>query len=150
MGSPGGITKCYCMLSRYLYPFIVRARLAASMPCLAVCLTNQLILYLNSQDEAIRHNSMIPLDIFQASSTTPLKTSWIRLPSPPTLSQVMGWGMKQLRGILSDFEGHSNVSGKVQVMNLVLVDNLKVRMNRTAFLAVLLKHIFLVKLIFYP
>ncbi|KAG5301360.1 SNF7 family protein [Histoplasma ohiense] len=76
-------------------------------------------------DEAIRHNSMIPLDIFQTSSTTPLKTSWIRLPSPPTLSQVMGWGMKQLRGILSDFEGHSNVSGKVQVMNLVLVDNLK-------------------------
>ncbi|QSS59945.1 SNF7 family protein [Histoplasma capsulatum] len=63
-------------------------------------------------DEAIRHNSMIPLDIFQTSSATPFKTSWIRLPSPPTLSQVMGWGMKQLRGILSDFEGHSNVSGK--------------------------------------
>lgn len=60
----------------------------------------------------------------------------------------MGWGMKQLRGILSDFEGHSNVSGKVQVMNLVLVDNLKVLMNRTASLAVLFKHIFLVKLIF--
>ncbi|KLJ09109.1 hypothetical protein EMPG_15471 [Blastomyces silverae] len=76
-------------------------------------------------DEAIRCNSMIPLDAFQTSSASPFKTSWIRLPSPPTISQVMGWSMKQLRGFLSDSEGHSGGSGKLQVMNLVLVDNLK-------------------------
>ncbi|PGH02454.1 charged multivesicular body protein 7 [Blastomyces parvus] len=76
-------------------------------------------------DEAVRCNSMIPLDAFQTSSTSPFKTSWIRLPSPPTVSQVMDWSMKQLRGFLSDSEGHSGGSGKLQVMNLVLVDNLK-------------------------
>ncbi|OJD18649.1 hypothetical protein AJ78_01345 [Emergomyces pasteurianus Ep9510] len=76
-------------------------------------------------DEAIRYNSMIPLDTFQTSSTSPFKSSWIRLPSPPTISQVMGWSMKQLRGFLSDFEGHSGGSGKLQPMNLVLVDNLR-------------------------
>ncbi|OAX85157.1 hypothetical protein ACJ72_00459 [Emergomyces africanus] len=76
-------------------------------------------------DEAIRYNSMIPLGTFQTSSTSPFKTSWIRLPSPPTISQVMGWSMKQLKGFLSDFEGHSGGSGKLQAMNLVLVDNLR-------------------------
>ncbi|EGE81282.1 SNF7 family protein [Blastomyces dermatitidis ATCC 18188] len=76
-------------------------------------------------DEAIRCNSMIPLDAFQTSSTSPFKTSWIRLPPPPTISQVMGWSMKQLRAFLSDSEGHSGGSGNLQVMNLVLVDNLK-------------------------
>ncbi|PGH03324.1 hypothetical protein AJ79_07402 [Helicocarpus griseus UAMH5409] len=76
-------------------------------------------------DEAVRSNSMIPLETFQTSSTSPLKTSWIRLPSPPTLSQVVGWGMKQLRGFIYDIEGYSDGSGKLQAMNLVLVDNLK-------------------------
>ncbi|KAK2774909.1 hypothetical protein FQN53_003385 [Emmonsiellopsis sp. PD_33] len=72
-------------------------------------------------DEAIRSNTMIPLETFHTSVTSPFITSWIRLPSPPTLSQVMGWSMKQLRGFISDADG----SGRLQARNLVLVDNLK-------------------------
>ncbi|KKZ67629.1 hypothetical protein EMCG_06689 [[Emmonsia] crescens] len=111
--------------------------MAASSDLLVLRTGNALITELETQewgrpvalqnviDEAIRYNSMIPLDSFQTSSTSPFKTSWIRLPSPPTISQVMGWSMKQLRGFLPDFEGHSGGLGKLQVMNLVLVDNLK-------------------------
>ncbi|KAK2808037.1 hypothetical protein FQN50_005119 [Emmonsiellopsis sp. PD_5] len=72
-------------------------------------------------DEAVRSNTMIPLETFQTSATSPFRTSWIRLPSPPTLSQVMGWSMKQLRGFIADSDG----SGRLQARNLVLVDNLK-------------------------
>ncbi|EEH44757.1 uncharacterized protein PADG_01046 [Paracoccidioides brasiliensis Pb18] len=75
-------------------------------------------------DEAMRSNSMIPLDTFQMSSTSPFKSTWLCLPSPPTISQVMGWSMRQIKGFLP-FEGNSDGSEKLQTMNLVLVDNLK-------------------------
>lgn len=67
------------------------------------------------------------LDTFLNSQTSPFRSGWLRLPSPPSLSQVVMWGMKQARGLVtgSDIDSLAG-SGTLQTSELVLVDNVKV------------------------
>src|SRR5215471_925413 len=70
---------------------------------------------------------MIPLQTFQTSLASPFRRKWIHIPAAPTPWQVMGWGLKQLR----EFVGGSDSDeldglGKLQVRDLVIVDNVKV------------------------
>ncbi|KAK2877211.1 hypothetical protein FQN49_001335 [Arthroderma sp. PD_2] len=82
-------------------------------------------------DEAIRSGNMISLDVFLSSQTSPFKSGWLRLPSPPSLSQVVIWGMKQARGLVIGADGdHLSGTGMLQTSELVLVDNLKQAANR--------------------
>ncbi|KAL1961128.1 hypothetical protein VTO42DRAFT_3073 [Malbranchea cinnamomea] len=76
-------------------------------------------------DESVRHNVMIPLQTFLTSATSPFRRSWLRLPSPPSLSQVASWGMKQVRGLVVGEDEQIQGSGRLQVTDVVLVDNLK-------------------------
>ncbi|KAF3483313.1 SNF7 family protein [Arthroderma uncinatum] len=82
-------------------------------------------------DEALRSGNMIPLDIFLSSQTSPFRSGWLRFPSPPSLSQVVTWGMKQARGLVIGTDSdHLAGTGMLQTNDLVLVDNLKQAANR--------------------
>ncbi|EEP80016.1 predicted protein [Uncinocarpus reesii 1704] len=77
-------------------------------------------------DESLRTGNMIALPEFLNSPTSPFKKSWVRLPPAPSLSQILGWGMKQARGFIigADYD-HPETSRSLQSQDLVLVDNLK-------------------------
>ncbi|EEQ31054.1 SNF7 family protein [Microsporum canis CBS 113480] len=82
-------------------------------------------------DEAIRSGNMIFLDTFLNSQTSPFKSGWLRLPSPPSLSQVVTWGMKQARGLVMGSDSdHLAGTGMLQTSELVLVDNVKQAASR--------------------
>lgn len=70
---------------------------------------------------------MIRLSDFLHSPTSPFKKSWLRMPAAPSLSQVLGWGMKQARGFIIGLDYDSVESSRsLQDQDLVLVLNLKV------------------------
>nr|KMM72087.1 hypothetical protein CPAG_08386 [Coccidioides posadasii RMSCC 3488] len=77
-------------------------------------------------DESLRTGKMIALPEFLNSPTSPFKKSWIRLPAAPSISQILGWGVKQARGLIvgTDYD-HVESSKNLQEQDLVLVDNLK-------------------------
>ncbi|OAL64878.1 SNF7 family protein [Trichophyton rubrum] len=77
-------------------------------------------------DEALRSGHMMLLDTFLNSQTSPFRSGWLRLPSPPSLSQVVMWGMKQAHGLVtgSDIDSLAG-TGTLQTSELVLVDNVK-------------------------
>ncbi|KAK2745406.1 hypothetical protein FQN57_003749 [Myotisia sp. PD_48] len=73
-------------------------------------------------DEALRNGQMIPVNSFLESETNPFKKGWY----PPSLTQVLMWGLKQARGLmLSGESDHSAGFGRLQTNELLLVDNLK-------------------------
>lgn len=76
------------------------------------------------KDEAMRNRTMIPLQIYKTDAGSLRKSQW-RLIDPGALSpwNVMSWGMRQLKGfVISSDES----APKLQVQELVLVENLKV------------------------
>lgn len=72
---------------------------------------------------------MIPLQLYKTSAVSLRKSQW-SLIDPGALSpwRVMSWGMKQLRGFVVGSES-SDAAPKLQVQELVLVENLKVSIS---------------------
>lgn len=66
---------------------------------------------------------MVPLQMYQASSTSLNKPGW-NLINPAMLSpwNAMSWGLKQLKGVVVG----SGSTPHLQAQDLVLVENLKV------------------------
>jgi charged multivesicular body protein 7 len=81
-------------------------------------------------DEAIRKHSMVPLQVFKASALSSHQRQW-RIINPGALSpwNVMTWGMKQLRGFVVGSDT-PETSARLQVQELVLVENLKEAADR--------------------
>ncbi|EAW19239.1 putative vacuolar sorting protein SNF7 family protein [Aspergillus fischeri NRRL 181] len=81
-------------------------------------------------DEAIRKHTMVPLQVFKASALSLQQRQW-RIIKPGALSpwNVMTWGMKQLRGFVVGSDT-PETSARLQVRELVLVDNLKEAADR--------------------
>ncbi|PKX99543.1 putative vacuolar sorting protein SNF7 family protein [Aspergillus novofumigatus IBT 16806] len=81
-------------------------------------------------DEAIRKHTMVPLQVFRASALSLQQRQW-RIINPGALSpwNVMTWGMKQLRGFVIGSDT-PETSARLQVQELVLVENLKEAANR--------------------
>ncbi|KAF7118142.1 hypothetical protein CNMCM5793_007535 [Aspergillus hiratsukae] len=81
-------------------------------------------------DEAIRKHTMVPLQVFKASALSSQQSQW-RIINPGALSpwNVMTWGMKQLRGFVVGTDT-PETSARLQVQELVLVENLKEAADR--------------------
>ncbi|KAH3505083.1 hypothetical protein KXW24_007630 [Aspergillus fumigatus] len=81
-------------------------------------------------DEAIRKHSMVPLQVFKANALSLQQRQW-RIINPGALSpwNVMTWGMKQLRGFVVGSDT-PETSARLQVQELVLVENLKEAADR--------------------
>ncbi|KAF7170056.1 hypothetical protein CNMCM5623_002624 [Aspergillus felis] len=81
-------------------------------------------------DEAIRKHTMVPLQVFKASPLSLQQRQW-RIINPGALSpwNVMTWGMKQLRGFVVGSDT-PDTSARLQVQELVLVENLKEAADR--------------------
>ncbi|GAQ06114.1 hypothetical protein ALT_3435 [Aspergillus lentulus] len=81
-------------------------------------------------DEAIRKHNMVPLQVFKASPLSSQQRQW-RIINPGALSpwNVMTWGMKQLRGFVVGSDT-PETSARLQVQELVLVENLKEAADR--------------------
>ncbi|KAG0158307.1 hypothetical protein PDIDSM_5820 [Penicillium digitatum] len=76
-------------------------------------------------DEAVRNNLMIPLPVYKTTAGLLQKKSLWKLIDPGVLSpwNVMGWGVRQLKGFVVGSESDS--APKLQVQELVLVENLR-------------------------
>lgn len=82
-----------------------------------------------AKDEAMRKRTMIPLPVYKTTPGCLRKPQW-RLIDPAALSpwNVMSWGVRQLKGsVIGDGES----APKIQVQELVLVENLEVRVYQT-------------------
>lgn len=77
------------------------------------------------QNEAMQKRNMVPLPIYKTDAGCLKKSQW-RIIDPSALSpwNVMSWGVRQLKGAVI---GSDESSPKLQVQELVLVENLKVR-----------------------
>lgn len=74
---------------------------------------------------------MIPLQTFLTSPDSIFKKRWVELPALSPLN-VVNWGFRQLRGFMgSEDESNIGASAKLDVKNLVLVDNVKVSRGRS-------------------
>ncbi|KAI5292704.1 hypothetical protein KEM52_006130, partial [Ascosphaera acerosa] len=82
-------------------------------------------------DEAISSGALMPLSDFLDARTSPFAKSWLprlALPQPPSLGQVLGWGVRTLRGLVIGAENGSDYGlGSVRRQDLVIVENLKVK-----------------------
>ncbi|CAI7568648.1 unnamed protein product [Penicillium bialowiezense] len=80
--------------------------------------------------EAVRKNSMIPITIYKTTSGLLQKKSQWRVIDPGALSpwNVMSWGVRQLKGFVI---AESDSAPKLQVQELVLVENLQETADRT-------------------
>lgn len=69
---------------------------------------------------------MVPLQLFKTSAVSLRKSQW-SLIDPGVLSpwRVMSWGIRQLRGFVVGSDS-LDASPRLQVQELVLVENLKV------------------------
>lgn len=69
---------------------------------------------------------MVPLQLYKSSAASLQARQW-RLIDPGALSpwNVMSWGLKQLKGIVVGSDS-MEASPRLQVQELVLVENLKV------------------------
>ncbi|KAI9930436.1 hypothetical protein ASPWEDRAFT_153616 [Aspergillus wentii DTO 134E9] len=81
-------------------------------------------------DEAIRKHTMVPVQSYISNPASLRKSQW-NIIDPAALSpwNVMSWGMKQLRGIVV---GSDESSGRLQVQELVLVENLQEAASRVS------------------
>ncbi|KAI5296893.1 hypothetical protein KEM55_005433 [Ascosphaera atra] len=66
-------------------------------------------------DEAARSNAFVPLGYFLSATSSPFARSWLpalslALPRPPSLGQVLGWGVRTLKGAII---GHSDEYGSL-------------------------------------
>ncbi|KAK2753140.1 hypothetical protein FQN54_007965 [Arachnomyces sp. PD_36] len=76
-------------------------------------------------DEAIRTKTMIPLQTYLTSPDNIFRKRWVELPAL-TPSNVVNWSFRQLKGFMgSEDETNIGASAKLDVRNLVLVDNVK-------------------------
>lgn len=82
---------------------------------------------------------MVPLQVFKASPLSSQQRQW-RIINPGALSpwNVMTWGMKQLRGFVVGSDT-PETSARLQVQELVLVENLKVWLSRSFIELVLIE-----------
>ncbi|KAJ5611830.1 hypothetical protein N7528_008935 [Penicillium herquei] len=73
--------------------------------------------------EALRKHTMVPLEVYKTTPGCLQKSQW-RLIDPGVLSpwNVMSWGVRQLKGFVI---GEGESAPKLQVQELVLVDNLQ-------------------------
>lgn len=73
----------------------------------------------------MRKHTMVPLEVYKTTPGCLRKPQW-RLIDPGTLSpwNVMSWGVRQLKGFVI---GDGESAPKLQVRELVLVENLQVR-----------------------
>ncbi|KAJ5710190.1 hypothetical protein N7493_009782 [Penicillium malachiteum] len=73
--------------------------------------------------EALRKHTMVPLEVYKTTPGCLQKSQW-RLIDPGVLSpwNVMSWGVRQLKGFVI---GEGDSAPKLQVQELVLVDNLQ-------------------------
>jgi len=76
------------------------------------------------QNEAMQKRTMVPLPVYKSDPACLKKSQW-RIVDPGALSpwNVMSWGLRQLKGVVI---GSDESAPKVQVQELVLVENLKV------------------------
>src|ERR1700761_2095737 len=81
------------------------------------------------QDEAMRKHTMVPLPVYKTTPGSLRKSEW-RLIDPGALSpwNVMSWGARQLKGLVVR---ENDSAPKLQVQELVLVENLQVRKSTT-------------------
>jgi hypothetical protein len=88
------------------------------------------------QNEAMQKRNMVPLPIYKTDPGCLKKSQW-RIIDPSALSpwNVMSWGVRQLKGVVI---GSDESSPKLQVQELVLVENLKVRLSSIRLLLVTL------------
>jgi hypothetical protein len=88
------------------------------------------------QNEAMQKRNMVPLPIYKTDAGCLKKSQW-RIIDPSALSpwNVMSWGVRQLKGVVI---GSDESSPKLQVQELVLVENLKVRLSSIRLLLVTL------------
>lgn len=84
----------------------------------------------------MRKRSMIPLPVYKTDAGCLRKSQW-RLIDPGALSpwNVMSWGVRQLKGFVVGSDGES--APKLQVQELVLVENLKVSFFPGVFCSIL-------------
>ena len=69
---------------------------------------------------------MIPLETFLTAQESIFTKRWVELPSLNPLN-VVNWSFRQLRGFVgSEDESNIGSSARLDVKNLVLVDNVKV------------------------
>lgn len=75
----------------------------------------------------MQKRNMVPLVIYKTDAGCLKKNQW-RIIDPGALSpwNVMSWGLRQLKGVVI---GSDESSPKLQVQELVLVENLKVRLH---------------------
>ncbi|KAJ5568152.1 hypothetical protein N7450_010638 [Penicillium hetheringtonii] len=74
-------------------------------------------------NEAMQKRTMVPLPVYKSDPACLRKSQW-RIVDPGALSpwNVMSWGLRQLKGVVI---GSDESAPKVQVQELVLVENLK-------------------------
>ncbi|KAL3474004.1 Snf7-domain-containing protein [Aspergillus californicus] len=86
-------------------------------------------------EDAIWNRTMIPIQLYQASSTSLRKPQW-GLIDTTALSpwNVMAWGVKQLRGVVV---GSGSDIPRLQAQELVLVENLKEAGNKVVKMAMM-------------
>jgi hypothetical protein len=84
----------------------------------------------------MQKRNMVPLPIYKTDAGCLKKSQW-RIIDPSALSpwNVMNWGVRQLKGVVI---GSDESSPKLQVQELVLVENLKVRLSSIRLLLVTL------------
>ena len=82
------------------------------------------------QDEAMRKHVMVPLQVYKTTAGSLRKSQW-RVIDPGALSpwNVMSWGFRQLKGFVI---GEGESAPRLQVQELVLVENLQVSVGRLA------------------
>lgn len=78
-----------------------------------------------SQNESMQKRNMVPLPVYKTDPSCLKKSQW-RIIDPGALKpwNVMSWGFRQLKGVVI---GSDESAPRLQVQELVLVENLKVR-----------------------
>jgi charged multivesicular body protein 7 len=78
------------------------------------------------QDEAIQKRTMVPLHLYRSSAASLYRSQW-RVIDPGALSplRMMAWGIRQLKGLVIGPDNPESLV-RLQVLELVLVDNVKV------------------------
>jgi len=79
---------------------------------------------------------MVPLPLYRSSGASLKARGGWRIIDPGVLSpwNVMSWGLRQLKGIVVGWDSNLETSPRLQVQELVLVENLKVCLVYTCLL----------------
>lgn len=118
---------CFARLSLFLSLSLSKSSFCYGWVWIQFFFRLTIIFHCCSQDETIRKQTMIPLQLYRSGAVTLQKRQW-RVIDPAALSpwSVMSWGMKQLRGFVVG-SGTLDSLPQLQVQELVLVENLQVR-----------------------